>query len=276
MKKTAPVVIIVLMMLAFGTAYADLTGKWKCDDGGTYFLRQTGGQLVWYGEQNAKTPAWSNVFKGQIQGKKVTGNWVDVPKGSARSQGNLTLSIEDQGNVLRAVRKTGGFGGSRWTRVGYRRPSAAVKEDCIAFNPKNTRLKQINGRWKIVDGSHWLFDFGSNRKEARQALAVIQNYQLNQSCFVGRPNPSFAYMLTSGRPPQGGMSGEDCVRFNPQTIDLKQINGRWKIVDGSHWLFDFGANKNEAAQTHKIMKKYRFTRSCFVGRPDPSFTYLRR
>jgi hypothetical protein len=69
---------------------------------------------------------------------------------------------------------------------------------------------------------------------------------------------------------------EDCVRFNPNTIEVKRINGRWKIVDGSHFMFDFGNSAAEAKQAFAIIKKYGFAKSCFVGRPDPSFEYLRR
>ena len=150
-----------------------------------------------------------------------------------------------------------------------------VKEDCVSFDPRTAEVKQINGRWKIVDGSHWLFDFGSKSKEAKKALAIIKRYRMNQSCFVGRPDPSFQYMLVSGRAPQGSYPGEDCVSFNPRTTEVKQINGRWKIVDGSHMMFDFGNKRDEAELALRIIKKYGFTRSCFVGRPDPSFTYLR-
>ena len=150
------------------------------------------------------------------------------------------------------------------------------KEDCVSFDPRTAEVKQIGGSWKIVDGSHWLFDFGKKADEAKKALAIIKRYRMNQSCFVGRPDPSFHYMLVSGGPPQGSYSGEDCVSFNPNTIQVKQIGGRWKIVDGSHYMFDFGSKQNEAKLALKIIKKYGFTRSCFVGRPDPSFTYLRR
>ncbi|MBA7691829.1 hypothetical protein ES703_100384 [subsurface metagenome] len=150
-----------------------------------------------------------------------------------------------------------------------------VKEDCVSFNPRTAEVKQINGRWKIVDGDHWLFDFGKKRDEAKLALAIIKHYRMNQSCFVGRPDPSFQYMLVSGRAPQGSYPGEDCVSFNPRTTEVKQINGRWKIVDGSHMMFDFGNKRDEAERALRIIKKYGFTRSCFVGRPDPSFTYLR-
>ena len=69
---------------------------------------------------------------------------------------------------------------------------------------------------------------------------------------------------------------EDCIPFNPNTTTVKNINGRWKIVDGNHWMFDFGNKKAEAEKAYSIIKKYGFTRSCFVGRPDPSFQYLKK
>ena len=150
------------------------------------------------------------------------------------------------------------------------------KEDCISFNPVTATVQQIQGSWKIVDGSHWMFDFGNKESEAKKSLNIITKYRMNQSCFVGRPNPSFQYMLASGNAPTGALRDEDCVSFNPATTTVQQIQGSWKVVDGSPWMFDFGANKAEADQTLAIIKKYGFTHSCYVGRPGPSFTYLRR
>lgn len=151
-----------------------------------------------------------------------------------------------------------------------------MDEDCISFNPQNTRVTRAQGRWKITEGSHWMFDFGNNKAEADRSLRVIKHYGLNQSCFVGRPDPSFKYMLRSGHAPVGDIPGEDCIAFNPNNIQVKNINGRWKIVEGSHWMFDFEGNEAEARKTYNIIKKYGFNKSCFVGRPDPSFQYLRR
>lgn len=99
---------------------------------------------------------------------------------------------------------------------------------------------------------------------------------MTKSCFVGRPNPSFKYMLVNNNSPSGALRGEDCISFNPGTIAVKRFNNRWKIVDGNHWMFDFGNKRHEANQAFSIIRKYRFTKSCFVGRPDPSFTYLRK
>lgn len=267
-----------VILLLPAVALADLTGEWTCDDGGRYYLRQVGSTLYWYGERSATNPAWSNVYQARVQGNQLKGDWADVPKGRATSRGALHLQIRENSNVLVATHKTGGFGGSRWARVGYTpsSPPPTVQEDCVSFSPGNARVARLKGRWKIVDGSHWLFDFGEKQSEARQALRIIKHYGMNQSCFVGRPDPSFPYMLISGNAPSGSLSGEDCVRFNPNTIEVRRVDGRWKIVDGSHWVFDFGNKRSEARQAFAIIKQYGFNRSCFVGRPGPSFTYLRR
>jgi len=276
-------------------AMADLSGAWVGDDGGRYYLRQIHSDIYWYGEQNASSPGWANVFFGKIEGDRIKGRWADVPKGRTANAGKLRLSVRQNGNVLIAEEKTGGFGGSRWTREGYRPPRAhmterpsmrpvprplpqarGIKEDCISFNNSTTQMAQINGRWKIVDGNHWMFDFGNNRDEARAALRVIRHYGANQSCFVGRPQPSLAYLLVSGSAPTGQLRGEDCIAFNPRTAQVAQINGRWKIVDGNHWMFDFGNNADEARSALAVIRKHGFSQTCYVGRPNPSFKYMRR
>ncbi len=79
-----------------------------------------------------------------------------------------------------------------------RQAQVPLKEDCISFNPATSQVKQINNDWKIVDGNHWMFSFGSLKAEAEQALKIIKHYSMNQTCFVGRPDPSFQYLLRSG------------------------------------------------------------------------------
>jgi hypothetical protein len=285
-RKNAILLMAILLAAApISTVWANLTGRWSCNDGGTYYLRQIGKALYWYGEADfGGQPAWANVFSGSIRDGRITGQWSDVPKGRSSGAGNLALEIKNQGTVLRSVEKSGGFKGSRWVR---KKTAAAVSrtlpqaqpergEDCVAFHPSTVRLEQINGRWKIVDSKHWMFDFGSDRVAAQKALQVIAHYRMNRSCFVGRPDPSFAYLLARGGVPEGSMAGEDCVAFDPTRIRISKIKNRWKIVDGRRWLFDFGSNATEARQALAVIKRYGFKRSCFVGRPKADFTYLRR
>ncbi|MCC6456078.1 MAG: hypothetical protein IT328_14080 [Caldilineaceae bacterium] len=155
-------------------------------------------------------------------------------------------------------------------------PVQIADEDCIPFDFQRAEVQQVNGRWKVVVGSMWLLDFEGSQSEANQALQIIQHYQLNQQCFVGRPQPSLEYFLANGRPPSGAMVGEDCIGFNLDQIEVVNINGRWKIVEGSHWIMDFEGNEHEARKAFEIIKAYGFTHTCYVGRPNPSMRYLRR
>ena len=157
-----------------------------------------------------------------------------------------------------------------------KRVDASHREDCILFNPRNTRVRYTRGRWKIVDGRHAILDLKKAEWEADTALAVIKNFDMDSICFVGRPGPSMTYFLSAGKAPAGAMTGEDAVRFSWRNAKVKRLQNRWKIVDGSHWLMDFGNKRSEATKALAILKKYRFNKMCFVGRPKPSMTYFLR
>jgi hypothetical protein len=92
-----------------------LTGRWLCDDGGSYFVRQIGNEIWWHGLSRDGGATWSNVFHGRLDGRHVNGRWADVPQGRIQGSGELTLQVFGN-NQFKATRKTGGFGGSEWTR----------------------------------------------------------------------------------------------------------------------------------------------------------------
>lgn len=154
--------------------------------------------------------------------------------------------------------------------------SGALQEDCISFNPGAIAVVNIGGSWKIVEGSMWMLDFADNEDEARKSFDILQHYQMNDQCFVGRPDASLEYYLVNGSAPVGPFPDEDCVDFNPATIEVANIGGRWKIVDGSHLMLDFEDNEDEAWASYNIIQKYGFTQMCFVGRPDASLMYFRQ
>lgn len=153
---------------------------------------------------------------------------------------------------------------------------ALPKEDCLSFNYKTIRIQRYKGtQYRILDGNHAMFLF-PNYGEALKAYRIIKKYKMNSTCFVGRPGPSFKYLKVAGKSPKGSFAGEDCIGFDPNKIKVVCIKGRWKIVQGSHWIFDFNKSEKEARQSYAIIKRYGFTKSCYVGRPNPSFQYLRR
>ena len=154
--------------------------------------------------------------------------------------------------------------------------ATSIAQDCITFDPERLTVENINGNWKIVEGNHWLMDFDQEEGEARQALKIIKYYGMDSHCFVGRPNPSMEYWLVNGNAPAGPIEGEDAISFNPSALEVKQIQNRWKIVEGNHWLMDFDQEEGEARQALDIIVMYDFSNMCYVGRPDPSMVYFRK
>ena len=156
-------------------------------------------------------------------------------------------------------------------------PAVTFSEDCIAFNPNDLDVDNVNGNWTIVEGGrHLMMSFGSSQSEANQAYNIIQHYGANDTCYVGRPYPSLTYLLVNDNAPVGSYSGEDCIYFNHNNIEVTYVSGRWKIVEGSHWILDFDQLEDEARTSHAILQHYDFSYICFVGRPGASLTYFRR
>lgn len=150
------------------------------------------------------------------------------------------------------------------------------QHDFIPFNPDRARVIRVGNRWKIEVDGMWLLDFGSSQAEANQALAVIKHYRMNTQCFVGRPGPSMEFYLVNGQAPSGPMPGEDAIPFDPANVEARNVGGRWKIVEGNHWIMDFDQSEAEARQALSYILRYGFRYICFVGRPGPSLTYFRR
>ena len=85
--------------------------------GGKYYLRQLDNELLWYGEEDAVSPTWSNVAHGVIKGNTITVKWADVPKGEVMQSGNLVIRIKSN-DELELVKQTGEFFATdSWTRI---------------------------------------------------------------------------------------------------------------------------------------------------------------
>jgi len=151
-----------------------------------------------------------------------------------------------------------------------------VREDCLGFNLDSASVTFIQGSWKIVDGSQWMFDFGNQEQQARLAFDIIHYYRMDATCFAGRPHAPMAYLLSSGLAPVGSMPGEQCESFDPGGISLRQTGEFWSIMSGAQVLFDFGNREYGAEQGMLAFRHYGFSYRCIVGSTGSSFQYLRR
>jgi hypothetical protein len=93
----------------------NVSGIWRADDGGTYYVRQVGDQVWWFGE-SADGKSWANVYNGKRTANRIDGSWADVPKGTSSNSGKLALDVVDADH-LRVFGQPGAFGGKNWTRL---------------------------------------------------------------------------------------------------------------------------------------------------------------
>jgi hypothetical protein len=118
MMKRAIGTMILAVCLGVGAIAAqaaNLTGAWESDSGGSYYIRQLGNDIWWYGEASASDPMWSHVAHGKLQGKLLKLDWADVPKGSIMGSGILVIEVRSDDRLV-ARKKTGGFGDSEWKK----------------------------------------------------------------------------------------------------------------------------------------------------------------
>lgn len=133
----------------------DISGFYKANDGGYYYVRQTGNRVLWFGEH--PSGGWANVYCGTRSGNKITGIFGDVPKGKARNHGPLVLQITSCNSFKRL--SGGPFGGSLWTRSAM--PSNLPKARAAQY--AETAMGNVTGKWKANDnGNYYVAQYGNH------------------------------------------------------------------------------------------------------------------
>jgi hypothetical protein len=192
--------------------------------------------------------------------------------GSGRTDYSSTTTLMRQITINPGLINPGVIGGV----IGALTQVPNPDEDCIAFDPETVRAEEVNGSWKVTSGSMWMLDAGSERDEMRTAAYFIRHYGFTQQCFVGRPDASLAYWLTPTGAASGTANSEDCVSINPNALSVSGSGSSWRVLsNGDHAAFS-APSQDEANRIVEIVERYGFTQSCFVGRPGPSMTYLKR
>lgn len=109
------------------TQNINLTGIWKANDGGTYYIRNIGNDIWWLGiSSNDSGKTFSNVLRGQIleNNNTIVADWADIPLGNNMYYGNLILNIDSNNTLNKISESSYGnngsssccFGATMWQR----------------------------------------------------------------------------------------------------------------------------------------------------------------
>jgi hypothetical protein len=162
----------------------------------------------------------------------------------------------------------------------------------VPIDLRTVRVEPIRGVWCLRDDGNIHFNFGLNRADAEQALAVVQRYGFNRVGVVGSPIPAMSYLFASpdggGAPPKGpfaeatvqsqinglnrvgipvpgvGYVGE-MFHFDPRKLDVRKEGSEWVIASGCDVVGRYGASEWMARDAARTIQDAKFTEFCKIG-----------
>ena len=182
------------------------------------------------------------------------------------------------------------------SKTTYKKASLIVDDDCISISNIMV-VKNHDSIWELRNEEEEHLYYFPNYEEAAKTKIVLDHYQAKFLCTcgddyytnsMGEENPHsllMQYQLTSDNSGIGNKeinsynnTSEDCLAFNPEKLVAKKsLDGNWYLIEKpGHSMFGFGKNEEACVKALSVIKKYGFNQSCFVGRANPSFSYLKR
>ncbi len=176
--------------------------------------------------------------------------------------------------------------------------TGAGAKQITPIDMRTARIEAIRGVWCLRDDFNIHLNFGVNRADADQALAVVRKYGFNRIGIVGNPTPAMTYFfaapdtgaampknaftqitlqaqiesLTKVGIPVGGVGyiGE-MVRFNSRAVEVRKEGSEWVVVGGNEVLGRYGQTEWPAREAVRTIQEAHFTEFCKVGSAGLTF-----
>jgi hypothetical protein len=156
---------------------------------------------------------------------------------------------------------------------------------------RTARAEAVRGVWCVRDDDTLLFNFGSDRAGADQAVAVIRKYGFNRVGLVGdSKQPVMSYLFVSLEPdrskvgggqllmnaqidaltrtgipvPGVGYTGE-MVKIDSRKVEARKDGTEWVVASGSEVLGHFGPTEWTAREAARTIQDAKFTEFCRLG-----------
>jgi len=153
-------------------------------------------------------------------------------------------------------------------------PDNAHNHNCVDIDYTALRIKKENDHFILLSHANPIFAFKHSRG-AYRAEFIIQHYQMTQSCFLGREEINFGYLLSSGQLPIGPLENEECIGFSYKNISIEYRHNHYVILSEGYPLLHF-SHKNEAQEAFNILKEYQANHFCYVRNPKSNFKYFKQ
>lgn len=179
-------------------------------------------------------------------------------------------------------------------KVNYDDANGVVEEKCESIGELNV-IQNSEQVWEVQNNGQTLYHF-PNEMEAYQTKAVLEYYNVSEACSCGEgkyttaqgKEDASAKIMQYQKTARGSGLGdneinsyangvEDCLPFDPTKLVAKNVDGNWTIVEQpNHLMFSFGDDRQACIDALTLIKKYGYNQTCYIGRANASFNYLKR
>ena len=166
---------------------------------------------------------------------------------------------------------------------------------------RSARVEPVRGVWCVRDDETILFNFGTDKASAEQAVAVIRKYGFNRVGVVGAAaQPVMSYLFVSldaDRPKLGGgqlllnaqidalartgipvpgvgYTGE-MVKIDAKKVEARKDGAEWVVAAGPEVLGRFGPTEWAAREAARTVQDAKFTEFCKLGGASGMTFFLR-
>ncbi len=248
-----------------------------------------------------------SVDPGAMTMKKINGSWqVWCGPRPFKNLGSDEAGAKDIVRLLHDQHPT------EWVSIGSPRPiveyglidgrpssGGSFPRGVVPVDLRTVCVAPIKGVWCLKDDGNIHFNFGLNKGDADQALAVVRKYGFNRIGIVGSDAtaPALSYFFVAleadgakpttvnglviasqemalrrtGIPVPGvGYMGE-MIKIDSRKVELRRDGADWIVAFGGDVLGRFGQDQNAARDTLRLIQDGQFTEVCRPGPPGLNF-----
>jgi hypothetical protein len=160
------------------------------------------------------------------------------------------------------------------TRTGIPVPGAGYTGELVKIDPRKVEVRKDGAEWVVAAGAEVLGRYGATEWAARDAARTVRDANFTEYCKLGGTS-NLTFFLRDGKPPARAPISAQGRNFDPTTLKVQQVNGKWAVTEGGRPLFDV-SGQPEGETVVRVLKAYGFDQLAHLtaGGPKGGITFL--
>jgi hypothetical protein len=154
------------------------------------------------------------------------------------------------------------------TRTGIPLPGAGFVGEMVKIDPRKVEARREGTEWVVAAGAEVLGHFGPTEWAAREAAHTVRDSNFTEFCKLGGTS-NLTFFLRDGKAPSRAPLSAQGRAFDPTTLKVQQINGKWAVTEGNRHLLNVGSPQ-EGENVVRVLKAYGFDQLAHLSAAGPN------